>query len=100
MLPQVLVRAADARPYEVQDLLPADSRFKVIIFAGDTGNASQRLLLENVAEKMGKPESFLNKYSRGSGISKVFEILSISSAKKEIVNYTDLPKLFRPHWSK
>ncbi len=35
MPPQIILRAADARPYELQDLLPSDTRFKVIVFSGD-----------------------------------------------------------------
>ena len=36
MLPHVFVRAADARPFEIQDLLPADTHFKLLVFAGHT----------------------------------------------------------------
>ena len=39
MPPQIIIRAADARPFELQDLLPADTRFKVLIFAGDFADA-------------------------------------------------------------
>jgi hypothetical protein len=40
--PQTVLRAADARTYEMQDLLPADARFKLLVFAGDTAHAAQR----------------------------------------------------------
>lgn len=100
ILPQILVRAADARPYELQDLLPADTRFKILIFAGDTTKIAQRIKVEELAQEMCRPESFLNKYAPGEEMNKVFDILAISSGKKEHVNYTELPKLFRSHWSK
>ena len=35
VLPHVFVRAANAQPVEIHDLLPADSRFKILVFAGD-----------------------------------------------------------------
>ncbi|KAL4251565.1 PheA/TfdB FAD monooxygenase family protein [Abortiporus biennis] len=93
ILPHVFIRAADARPYELQDLLPADTRFKILVFAGNTANASQldrvKVLAENV--ETGVLKKFGNE---------VFDILSISSAHKEKVNYTDLPEVFRSHWSK
>jgi len=100
ILPQILVRAADARPYELQDLLPADMRFKILIFAGDTTQVAQRIKVEKLAQEMSRPESFLQKYTPGEEWNKVFDILAISSGKKEHVNYTELPKLFRSHWSK
>lgn len=100
MLPQILVRAADARPYELQDLLPADTRFKVLIFTGDTTDAAQRANVEKLAEEMGRPDSFLKQYTPGQEKNEVFDILAISSAKKEHVNYTEIPQLFRSHWSK
>ncbi|KAI0923519.1 hypothetical protein AcV5_009039 [Taiwanofungus camphoratus] len=93
--PQVFVRAADSRPFELQDLLPADTRFKVIIFAGDTTNAAQLDRVKALADNMDKPTSFLKTFAHGR-----FDMISISAGKKEIVNYTDLPELFRSHWSK
>ena len=32
MLPHVFIRAADARPFNIQDMLPADTRFKLLVF--------------------------------------------------------------------
>jgi phenol 2-monooxygenase (NADPH) len=100
MPPQILIRAADARPVELQDLLPADSRFKVLIFAGDTTVVAQRMKMETLAEKMSEPESFLNKYTLAEEWNRVFDILAICLGKKKQINYTDVPKLFRSHWSK
>lgn len=48
MPPQVIVRAADARAYELQDLLPSDARFKILVFAGDTANPAQRAKVEKL----------------------------------------------------
>lgn len=56
--------------------------------------------MENLAEAMNRPESFFKKYTSGEDRNKVFDILAISSGKKENVNYTDLPQIFRSHWSK
>ena len=100
IIPQILIRVADARPFELQDLLPADTRFKVLIFAGDITNVAQRMEVDKLAEEMSKPESFLNKYPPAGEWEKVFDVLAIISGKKEQVEYTMLPKLFRSHWSK
>ncbi|KAF9818266.1 hypothetical protein IEO21_02894 [Rhodonia placenta] len=99
MPPHVFVRAADARPFEIQDLLPADTRYKVLVFAGDTRDAPQRARVLALAEAMGRPQAFLRRHA-GGGADAMFDVLAISSAPKDEVDYTDLPELFRPHWSK
>jgi phenol 2-monooxygenase (NADPH) len=100
MPPQIIIRAADARPIELHDLLHADARFKVLIFAGDTTDAVQSVKVEKLAEDMSRPESFLNKYTPAKEWNKMFDIFVISSGKKENIDYTKLPELFRSHWSK
>ncbi|KXN90667.1 Phenol 2-monooxygenase [Leucoagaricus sp. SymC.cos] len=97
VLPQMFLRAADGRPYEIQDLLPSDTRFKVLVFAGNTCDPVQQTKLNRLAEEM---TSILGPYSPGGDVTKVFDVLSFSTAAKETVLYTDLPPLFRSHWSK
>lgn len=96
MLPHAFIRAADARPFDIQDMLLADTRFKVLVFAGDTSDDRQFSRVQALAESIEKPDSFYKKF----GGQEVFDIVSISSAGKEKVNYTDMPPLFRTHWSK
>ncbi|KAF7964521.1 hypothetical protein HWV62_6261, partial [Athelia sp. TMB] len=100
MPPQVLLRAADGRPIELQDLLPSDTRFKILVFAGDTTESSQRAKLERLAEELGNPKSFLSLFSYSGKWESTFDIITISSGKIEGVEYTDVPELFRSHWSK
>ena len=33
---QLVVRILDGRPFELQDLLPADGRWKIVLFPGNT----------------------------------------------------------------
>lgn len=100
MPPQILIRAADSRPFELQELLPSDIRFKVLVFAGDTSHPSQRAKLATLAAEMNLPDGFLRSYSPRGDIFAAFDIITISSAKNGIVRYTDVPELFRSHWSK
>lgn len=74
MIPQVLVRAADGRPYELQDLLPADARFKVLVFAGDTMSKAQLAILHKLADEL---EQILRKFVRNENLEDMFEILTI-----------------------
>ena len=41
LISHVFVRATDGRPYELQDLLPSDTRFKILVFVL-TGLAATR----------------------------------------------------------
>ena len=72
VIPQVLVRAADGRPFNIQDLLPSDARWKVLVFTGDTGDAEQ---LKKVNDSAAGLEEVLSKYSKD--IQTVFEVVSI-----------------------
>jgi len=99
MLPQAFVRAADIRPVELHDLLPADVRFKLLFFVGEL-TKTRIAELNALAEELSKPSSILHKYSADGNISTVFDILTIMTGKKTAINHLDVPPFFRPHWSK
>lgn len=99
MLSQIFVRAADSRPVEIHDLLPADVRFKVLFFVGQL-TETRVTELNSLAEELSKPSSFLRKYSADENISTVFDIIAITAGKKDDINYLLVPAFFRTHWSK
>ncbi|KAG6841243.1 hypothetical protein C0991_000527 [Blastosporella zonata] len=96
---QRLVRAADGRVFELQSLLPADTRFKLLVFTGDISDAIQQSKLTTFAADVGADDHFLKRYSPGGNISSAFDIISITSNSGS-VQHTDLPELLRSHWSK
>lgn len=114
MVPGILIRAADFRPYELHDLLPSDGRLKLLVFCGDVTDPTQNEKLQRISVEI---ESVLEKYTPTASRAKVteveingmkipypqnevFEIISISSAKKATVRYNTLPAVLRSHWSK
>lgn len=97
--PQVFICAADARPWDIQDLLLADTRYKLVVFAGDTTDDSQIARLAKLARYFESPASFFRQFG-GEDPLKVFDVVTISSAAKERVDFTDIPERLRPHWSK
>ena len=99
MLPQMFVRAADACPAEIQDLLPADIRWKVLVFLGIL-DESRLPKVEALAKELDGPTSFLRKYLIDGQIPLIFDIISIVSGDKTVFNYLNVPDIFRPHWSK
>ena len=100
--PHVILRAADARPYELQDLVPSDTRYKVLVFTGDLKDEVQKSRLDAFARESTSSSGFLTKYGRRSKASKtnwdaVFDALTIVAGKKENVDYTCVPSALRPH---
>lgn len=101
MPPQVFVRAADARPYDIQDMIPSDTRFKLLFFVGHLTEDRVREL-KFLSEGLSDPSSFLQKYGYPSqGVAQsMFDIITIMSGDKGEIEYTRVPALLRPHWSK
>lgn len=99
MPPQVIVRAADGRPFEIQDLCPSDAKFKIIVFLGDVSNPSsqQTERVNRLSREMGKPKGFLTKFGKDRGL---FDVMTVCVGTRENVAYLDVPALFRSHWTK
>ena len=97
MLPHIFIRAADARPYELHDLLPANTKWKLLVFTGDIGPESPNQIqkVTQLAEKLGGTDGLLSRYADGA-----FDTLTICATEKGQINYTDVPKVLRPHWSR
>ena len=99
MQPHIFVRVADGLPVEIQDLLPADTRFKVLLFAGDTSSEAQMQKVRAFTDALGSEDVFFRRHG-GSDPWNVFDIQVISSASKFAVDFTDFPKELTTHWSK
>lgn len=96
--PHKLMRAADTLPFELQDLLPSDFLFKLLVFTGDFSDPLQQARVESMVTDMQKPESFLNRYSTPENSR--FDIITISKGQKYTFDFLRLPTLLRSHWSK
>ncbi|EIW83429.1 hypothetical protein CONPUDRAFT_164380 [Coniophora puteana RWD-64-598 SS2] len=101
MLPQVFIRASDFCPYDIQDYLLSDARFKVLVFAGNINDKAQLAKVHKLAEELEKPTSFLRKYLKdGQNVESKFGVVTITAKTEGLVNSLGLPALFRPHWTK
>ena len=47
---QVILRAADCRPYSTHDLLKSDFRYKLLIFTGDIKGLEQRESVDKLSD--------------------------------------------------
>ena len=100
VLPQVFLRGADCRPVEIQDLLPSDARFKIVLFIGDTSDSSQLVTINGLASEL---DDVLGKLApSGVDIFTIFDIITICSDTKTSIRlgYQKLPLLLRSHWSR
>ncbi|CAE6464650.1 hypothetical protein ACGC1H_006039 [Rhizoctonia solani] len=86
---QVILRAADFRPYSTLHLFKSDNMYKIVILTGDVNNTTQRQKLEELGES-------LNRWILRR--PNMFQVYTIMLAKKENANYTDVPKSLRPYW--
>lgn len=118
MPPQIIIRAADARPFELHDLIPSDTRFKVIIFSGDVnapGVQKDKLsifasavcgengVLSRIGAKKllsGSSQGAAGTVTSGKSWTTVFEVFTVMVGKKETANFTSVPAEMVSHWSK
>jgi len=52
LIPDISLCAVDRRPIEIQDLLPSNTRLKILVFTGDTSEPEQLLKVVNLAEDL------------------------------------------------
>lgn len=87
MLPHVFIHAADAKPTNIHDLLPADTRFKILVFVGDVKAETGAAQLRALEERMRHPASFLQRFAHGDH-TQIFDVLCFTAAERDAVDYT------------
>lgn len=98
-IPSVKVLSqSDARPWHLQELLPANGRWRVLLFPGDVTNKDQQAKLAHVADVFASNKSFLQRYTpSGARYDSIFEVLTIHNAKRTEVTIFDFPEVCRPY---
>ena len=93
-----VLNQSDARPWHLQELLKSDSRFRIILFAGNVTSAVQKTRIEKFCAKLNAPGSFLRRFTPASRpIDSVIEILTLHSAKRwDVEMLRDFPDLLHP----
>ncbi|OTA01188.1 GH16 protein [Trichoderma parareesei] len=91
-----VLNQADARPWHLQELLPSNGRWRIIVFAGNVNNSEQQGKLEGLAQDFGNQNAFLRAYTPESAKhDEVFELLLIHNAPRTSVTIFDFPEVFR-----
>ena len=93
-----VLNQADARPWHFQEWLRSDGRFRLIIFAGNVGDAAQKARLKTLCAKLGSQDSFLRRFTPpDQPIDSIIEILTLHSAPRQDVELLeDFPALLHP----
>ncbi|GKU20487.1 unnamed protein product [Fusarium langsethiae] len=93
-----VLNQACARPYHFQERLKADGRFRIVLFAGDILDPTQKSRVEAFCSRLDQPNSFLNRVTpRGQKVDSVIEVLTIHSSKRWDVDIIqDFPSILRP----
>ncbi|KDQ19527.1 hypothetical protein BOTBODRAFT_170609 [Botryobasidium botryosum FD-172 SS1] len=101
ILPGVILQAANARPYELHDLLPSDMRFKILILSADITNPRQKAKLDALATRLHQPAGLLRRFTPlGAPKDAIFDIITIARVDKELVKVSMYPSQLLSHWSK
>jgi len=97
--PQIIIRVADCRPYEMQDLIISNTKWKLLFFVGDPKQGKQAARVTELGEYMQQPTSFLRRLSPKDNKEAMFTMLAISSTPKDDADYTDIHPGLLTHWS-
>jgi phenol 2-monooxygenase len=93
-----VLNQADARPWQFQERLKSDGRWRVVVFAGDIKNPTQSARVQALGEALYQPKSFLRRCTAADApIDSVVEILTIhSSPRREVELLSDFHEIFHP----
>lgn len=92
-----VLNQADARPWQLQQHLKSDGRFRIVVFAGKVKGSEQMRRVRRLGDSLSSPESFVRKVTPfGKPFDSVIDVLAIHSSPRTEVEFFDFPELFRP----
>lgn len=94
-----VLNQADARPWHLQELLPSNGAWRILVFAGDISVPQQFERYQKLGKALDSDESFFRRFQPRDGDATdnpVFEILTIHSAPRTAIELHDLPEIFHP----
>jgi len=115
-----ILNQAEVRPVQLHDLLKADGHWRLLVFAGDINDATQRSRYEALGEALASPSSCLQKYhfrsntgtdnriptqlisgqlhEAESRCNSLIELFTIHAAKRTSISLLELPEVFYGPW--
>ncbi|THU89176.1 hypothetical protein K435DRAFT_969217 [Dendrothele bispora CBS 962.96] len=101
--PEIILIARDDKVVQIHDVLPSDTKFKMLIFTGDIHGSGRKELIRSLAERLVEGRLL----SERSYIScdriemmRMVDTLTIIKGYKGQTMYTDVPESLWTHWTK
>ncbi|KAF4636696.1 hypothetical protein G7Y89_g1386 [Cudoniella acicularis] len=92
-----VLNQADARPWQFQEWLKSDGRWRIVVFAGNVSVPTQKKRIDSLGASLSAPDSFLHRFTpKDKPIDSVIEIFTIHSAKRAETELFDFPEIMRP----
>jgi phenol 2-monooxygenase len=92
-----VLNQCDARPWQFQEILKSDGRWRVVVFAGDVTIPRQKERIQTIGRQLTHPKLFPRRFTHSSKpIDSVIEVLTIHSAPRHEVDLFDFPETLRP----
>jgi len=92
-----VLNQSDARPWQFQEMLKSDGRWRIVVFAGNVSASSQMERVQQLGKALDDPKSFVKRFTpQGKKIDSLIEILTIHSAKRAETELFDFPEIFHP----
>ena len=88
-----VLNQADCRSWWLQDRLPSDGRWRLVVFAGRLTNPAQRSRVEAFAGYLETPTSFINRYKPND--EELFDIITVHSGPRVDVELASFPSPLR-----
>ena len=87
MIPYDFIGAADAIPVNIHDMVPSDTRFKILVFTGDISEEGTMNRVRAFAERLDSPTGFLKLFGKGA-YEGMFDVLCICATKQDKMDFT------------
>ncbi|KAF4982268.1 hypothetical protein FZEAL_2054 [Fusarium zealandicum] len=98
-IPSVKVLSqSDARPWHLQELLPSNGTWRVILFPGDIGLEQQQKRMDSLCDRMSDASSFLKRFTPPSArYDSTIEVLTVHASDRHDHDIFDFPQVLRPY---
>ena len=93
---ETMVRVADCRPFDLQDILDADAKWRLLIFVGDPSTPGQEDTIQSLALYMQSAYGMLRRYD----FKTIFETVTIGAFTGEDKYTYELPDPVRADWTR
>ncbi len=93
-----VLNQSDAHPWQLCHFLKSDGRFRIILFAGNLTDETQRRRVQRLGEELAALDSFLRRFTPSEKpIDSTIEVLTVHSAPRQEVELHDLHEIYHPY---